>query len=631
MSMFEDEEERLEPLRVEEHESPEHKKFYDCILQGTVEEIKEWNKDNMYNVSFKNGLSPIHVAAMSGRDDEMEDIITILLKGGADVNAKTASDHNTVLHLLIKHNHISVAFPGVVAALEYYPDVHWRNRHLRTAYDIAVAREYFDIATCVDGTMMPADARALYGKSVGIIYGKRLMKAILNNDEDDAILSVKKGANCNILNDHGCAAIHYVFTVYELPPMPLVTAMHQMNADLNITDNEGDTALNLCIKSRPMRLSGQMNNMVAALIRWGALSTYKDLDGKDALAVATDRNYNDIVRLLKKDRAQHILEEEEEEEDVFDNNNTPLKQELDISKPPFESASSQKQTTEEETEEIVPEDAGSSPSQTSEKEVTVVVPVAAGLSQTLRENKEQGIEGTVGNMSARSTAAYPESEVIKDSGKTETETELMPKEEPEQEEEPEVQSPPPPDPTPPPPPPPPPPQESLNESALEELAEGDDEFMAILNDPDADVNQPNELGLYPIHLAVMNTDANKRKTIIKLLMDKGADINIQALEDDDHDQETDSSITESNSLYKRPFWGGNTPLHIAAWRNHLVSVKQILSYKPEYNKVDSDGKTARDIAEENGFTKIVDLIDKYAKIAEKWNEPEKKSKSCIIL
>ncbi|XP_069101661.1 ankyrin repeat and death domain-containing protein 1B-like isoform X4 [Argopecten irradians] len=500
MSRYEDDEERLEPIRVEEHESIEHKKFYDCILQGTVEEIKEWNKDDWYNVRFKNGLSPIHVASMSGRDDEMENILAILLKGGADVNATTAADHNTVLHLLIKHNHISVAFPGVVVALEYYPDVHWRNRHLRTAYDIAVAREYFDIATCVDGTMMPADARALYEKSVGVIYGKRLMKAIMNNDEDDAILSVRKGANCNILNDHGCAAIHYVFTVYEHPPMPLVTAMHEMNADLNITDNEGDTALNLCIKSRPMRLSGQMNNMVAALIRWGALSTYKDLDGKDALALATDRNYNDIVRLLKKDRAQHILDMEEMEE----------KDKLQ-----------------------------------------------AGLMD--HEDEEDDGASSV-------SLAFEMDEI-----------------------------------------------ESLDEDALEELAEGDDEFMAILNDPNADVNKPNEIGLYPIHLAVMNSDANKRKTIIKLLMDKGADINVQAEEDDEHDQ------------------GGNTPLHIAAWRNHLVTVKQILSYKPEYQKEDNDGKTARDIAEENGYTKIVELIDKYAKIAEKWNEPEKKSKSCIIL
>ncbi|XP_021360423.1 serine/threonine-protein phosphatase 6 regulatory ankyrin repeat subunit B-like isoform X2 [Mizuhopecten yessoensis] len=506
MSLLVEDEERLEPIRLEEHESAEHKKFYDCLLQGTIAEIKEWNKDDMYNTYFKNGLAPIHVTAMSGRDDEMEEILTILLKGGADVNAKTKSDHNSVLHLLIKHNHISVAFPGVVAALDYFPDVHWRNRHLRTAYDIAVAREYFDIASCVDGTMMPADARALYGRSVGVIYGKRLMAAILNNDEEDAILSVNKGANCNILNDHGCAAIHYVFTVYELPPMPLVTAMHQKKADLNITDSEGDTALNLCVKSRPLRLSGQMNNIVAALVRWGALSTYKDLDGNDALALATERNYNDIVRLLKKDRAQHILDMEE----------------------------------------------------MAEMEL-----LQAGL-----KDHDEDEEDNASSVSLAFEDDYQEFNVD---------------------------------------------SESLNESDLEELAEGDDDFMAALNDPNVDVNKPNEIGLYPIHLAVMNTDANKRKTIIKLLMDKGADINIKAIEDDDHDQD------------------GNTPLHIAAWRNHLVSVKQILSYKPEYNTEDNDGKTARDIAEENGFTKIVELIDKYAKIAEKWKEPEQKSKSCTIL
>ncbi|XP_069101664.1 ankyrin repeat domain-containing protein 50-like isoform X7 [Argopecten irradians] len=598
MSRYEDDEERLEPIRVEEHESIEHKKFYDCILQGTVEEIKEWNKDDWYNVRFKNGLSPIHVASMSGRDDEMENILAILLKGGADVNATTAADHNTVLHLLIKHNHISVAFPGVVVALEYYPDVHWRNRHLRTAYDIAVAREYFDIATCVDGTMMPADARALYEKSVGVIYGKRLMKAIMNNDEDDAILSVRKGANCNILNDHGCAAIHYVFTVYEHPPMPLVTAMHEMNADLNITDNEGDTALNLCIKSRPMRLSGQMNNMVAALIRWGALSTYKDLDGKDALALATDRNYNDIVRLLKKDRAQHILEEDGKEADVFDSDNGPLKEDMEVSKPLFKSVSSQTQTSEEESKV----DVGSARSPSTK---TLRDSGTVAMSESQNENNDPDIDWPVEKGSENNDS---ESEVIKDSETAVLQIDTIPMEEPEQEEEPEVVYHPPPN-----PPPNPPPEESLDEDALEELAEGDDEFMAILNDPNADVNKPNEIGLYPIHLAVMNSDANKRKTIIKLLMDKGADINVQAEEDDEHDQ------------------GGNTPLHIAAWRNHLVTVKQILSYKPEYQKEDNDGKTARDIAEENGYTKIVELIDKYAKIAEKWNEPEKKSKSCIIL
>ncbi|OWF55889.1 uncharacterized protein LOC110454921 isoform X10 [Mizuhopecten yessoensis] len=397
MSLLVEDEERLEPIRLEEHESAEHKKFYDCLLQGTIAEIKEWNKDDMYNTYFKNGLAPIHVTAMSGRDDEMEEILTILLKGGADVNAKTKSDHNSVLHLLIKHNHISVAFPGVVAALDYFPDVHWRNRHLRTAYDIAVAREYFDIASCVDGTMMPADARALYGRSVGVIYGKRLMAAILNNDEEDAILSVNKGANCNILNDHGCAAIHYVFTVYELPPMPLVTAMHQKKADLNITDSEGDTALNLCVKSRPLRLSGQMNNIVAALVRWGALSTYKDLDGNDALALATERNYNDIVRLLKKDRAQHILTEEPE-----------------ISKTPLEDVSPHTRIRNKRPELMQSVEAGALKSQIANTEPEVIESMDAGSSQSQRKDKEQVVEESAGTMSSISTMDRQEPEVIKD-------------------------------------------------------------------------------------------------------------------------------------------------------------------------------------------------------------------------
>ncbi|XP_021360481.1 uncharacterized protein LOC110454921 isoform X9 [Mizuhopecten yessoensis] len=415
MSLLVEDEERLEPIRLEEHESAEHKKFYDCLLQGTIAEIKEWNKDDMYNTYFKNGLAPIHVTAMSGRDDEMEEILTILLKGGADVNAKTKSDHNSVLHLLIKHNHISVAFPGVVAALDYFPDVHWRNRHLRTAYDIAVAREYFDIASCVDGTMMPADARALYGRSVGVIYGKRLMAAILNNDEEDAILSVNKGANCNILNDHGCAAIHYVFTVYELPPMPLVTAMHQKKADLNITDSEGDTALNLCVKSRPLRLSGQMNNIVAALVRWGALSTYKDLDGNDALALATERNYNDIVRLLKKDRAQHILEEEEgDKEEDFDYNNIPLTEEPEISKTPLEDVSPHTRIRNKRPELMQSVEAGALKSQIANTEPEVIESMDAGSSQSQRKDKEQVVEESAGTMSSISTMDRQEPEVIKD-------------------------------------------------------------------------------------------------------------------------------------------------------------------------------------------------------------------------
>lgn len=51
----------------------------------------------------------------------------------------------------------------------------------------------------------------------------------------------------SVFIQHGCAPIHYVFTVYEPSPLPLMTAMHQAKTDLNITDNVRITSKNLQI------------------------------------------------------------------------------------------------------------------------------------------------------------------------------------------------------------------------------------------------------------------------------------------------------------------------------------------------------------------------------------------------
>ena len=64
---------------------------------------------------------------MTGRDDT-EDIVLFMFENGVDVNMVTKQEHNTVLHCLVKHNHVSVAFPAVVNALDYFPDLQWRNK-----------------------------------------------------------------------------------------------------------------------------------------------------------------------------------------------------------------------------------------------------------------------------------------------------------------------------------------------------------------------------------------------------------------------------------------------------------------------------------------------------------------------
>jgi hypothetical protein len=70
---------------------------------------------------------PLHVVATSGRED-MESIIAALIKTGSDVNATTTTEEDTVLHLVIKHAVLRLAFQTCLMILEHNPDLDIRNR-----------------------------------------------------------------------------------------------------------------------------------------------------------------------------------------------------------------------------------------------------------------------------------------------------------------------------------------------------------------------------------------------------------------------------------------------------------------------------------------------------------------------
>lgn len=58
----------------------------------------------------------------------MESIIAALIKTGSDVNATTATEEDTVLHLVIKHAVLRLAFQTCLMILEHKPDLDIRNR-----------------------------------------------------------------------------------------------------------------------------------------------------------------------------------------------------------------------------------------------------------------------------------------------------------------------------------------------------------------------------------------------------------------------------------------------------------------------------------------------------------------------
>lgn len=511
------------PLYNDKQDKTDDRKMniYRSCLEGKVDELVRLVGEDA-NMVVKDGQRPLHIVATSGRED-MVAVIDALLKTGSDVNAKTTTDEDTVLHLVIKHAVLRLAFQTCLMILEHNPDLDIRNRNLRTPYDLAMAQEYFELANVLDGSMTPEEAREYYIKSIGELYGGRLIEAVMNDNEEEAMDCVKQGADCNQVNKHGAGAIHYVFTdLYLHPPLDLLSKMVANGADVNLRDYEGDTALNLAIKKTSLRPDNTMYKVVDQLLQWGADPTHKDLDGNDALALAENRKYLDIVKLLKKQKTSLIVPPPHE---------TPVPSPRYQPRPPSESST------------LPP------------------------LSPT------RNLQPRPPPTTRRNQNAEPDRE---------------------------------PTPTPPTPRPPSASAESIT-SAIED--DNTDELDALLNDPHANLNVPNSMGLFPLHVAILRNNPVSRNDMVQQLLNKGADINVKAIPNEDHDE------------------GGNTPLHMSAARDQLDTVRILLTYDPAISPTNNEGLTPYNYAEQNGNSEMMRLLKEEQRNAERSN----KSSTCVIL
>lgn len=98
----------------------------------------------------------------------------------------------------------------------------------------------------------------------------------------------------------------------------------------------------------------------------------------------------------------------------------------------------------------------------------------------------------------------------------------------------------------------------------------------------ADVNQPakNASGLYPLHSALVG----KNNTLVKMLLEAGADVNIQEV-------------------------SGITPLHLAASQGNLEIIICLLEAGADVSTQTKSGKTAGDWAADNGWVDIARILN----------------------
>lgn len=103
---------------------------------------------------------------------------------------------------------------------------------------------------------------------------------------------------------------------------------------------------------------------------------------------------------------------------------------------------------------------------------------------------------------------------------------------------------------------------------------------------DADPNRParNKMTVYPIHSAAAHRDRTASMSMVKLLVEHGAKVNVAQA-------------------------GGWTPLHQAADHGNEDLARYLLKKGADRTLVADDGRSAADMARGQGFLELADLLD----------------------
>ncbi|XP_071082777.1 E3 ubiquitin-protein ligase mib1-like isoform X1 [Haliotis cracherodii] len=300
--------------------------LYRACALGSIDDIRNFfNSNPKLDDLFYEGLSPLHVAILSDRNDVI-DVIEVLVNNGVDVNAQTETNKDTALHLAVENGEFPQNYDVIVKLIDCKADAEIRNKRLRSSYDCALAKGHDLVASTLDGSKSSNEVQNSYRERYGEKYAPILNKAVLESDEDTMKEFIKKGADPNYINKFGAGAIHYALTRCTLPVMRVLDMLISAGADVDLRDDEGDSALNLAIKSEDLRKSGQMMPVVNLLLECGADITFKDLDGKDALKLAKEKQYSDVVAVLTKSQSEHprhvVVEAVEDTRETDGNVNT---------------------------------------------------------------------------------------------------------------------------------------------------------------------------------------------------------------------------------------------------------------------------------------------------------------------
>ena len=323
--------------------------FVKLCSNGSVQEIQEALQQganpNASITAGKKGITPLMAAALNNEDPR---VFRILLKAGADINAKnedgwtaltiaattqnvdvvdilvkagakvaaeeffiaTNNENSGVMSVLAKavENMSTKGKPGWVVIMDKAKLN--ENPELTTALSQAGASVYLQVHARVgtDATqlMMIAvqneenlkvvNALIKAGAKLNIYFGDKkqtiLMMAAAFNDNSKVINAlIKAGANVNAKDNDGRTPL--IYAAGRNSNLGITEALLKAKADINVQDNDGWTAL--------MDAAGHNDNpkIVSALLKAGAKTYLKNNEYQTALDIAEEHLRQDTAKLIK--------------------------------------------------------------------------------------------------------------------------------------------------------------------------------------------------------------------------------------------------------------------------------------------------------------------------------------------
>jgi ankyrin repeat protein len=206
-------------------EEPKAVPLYYAARFGFCDLAEHLIAKNPEHVNARGGgeMTPIHVAASEGHSN----ILSLLIKHGADVNGQGTYYDNTPLHRASRNARLE----AVQFLLKRGADIDARNEFNRTALGEAAIEGHIEFARMLLERGAVIDARDIEGETP-------LCFAAFNAHIGAMRLLLEHGADVNVRNEDGETPLHFaVFNAH----IGVVRLLLEHGADVNVRNEDGET------------------------------------------------------------------------------------------------------------------------------------------------------------------------------------------------------------------------------------------------------------------------------------------------------------------------------------------------------------------------------------------------------